>query len=224
MLASPAINPVVLISTAVAFPGQPSMVLARFVASLAVAVGMGWLWLRFGQPAWLRQTHRDLGQAGHSVQVGHLGPVGRTERTGPAERMGPLKHGWPAFWATCRLDVVRAGGFLVLGALAAAVLTVAAPSRWLAAIAANPIFSVVALALLAVLLSICSEADAFVVASLSQFSLTARLAFLVVGPVVDLRSFAAQSALVGPRFAVRFAPATLITAVVASALVGWVIF
>jgi hypothetical protein len=54
LLSSPAINPIVLISTAVAFPGQPSMVVARFLASLATAVGMGWLWLRLGRPGWLR--------------------------------------------------------------------------------------------------------------------------------------------------------------------------
>jgi hypothetical protein len=68
--------------------------------------------------------------------------------------------------------------------------------------------SVLALALLAVLLSICSEADAFVAASLSQFSLTARLAFLVVGPMVDLKLFAMQAGSFGSRFAVRFAPTT----------------
>jgi hypothetical protein len=43
-------------------------------------------------------------------------------------------------------------------------------------VAANPALAVVALA-------VCSEADAFVAASLSQFSLTARLVFMVVGPV-----------------------------------------
>ena len=37
---------------------------------------------------------------------------------------------------------------------------------------------------LAVVLSICSEADAFVASSLTEFSLTARLAFMVVGPMV----------------------------------------
>ncbi|MGB0971519.1 MAG: permease, partial [Mycobacterium sp.] len=37
MLAAPAINPIVLVSTAVAFPGEPMMVLARCVASLLTA-------------------------------------------------------------------------------------------------------------------------------------------------------------------------------------------
>jgi uncharacterized membrane protein YraQ (UPF0718 family) len=83
------------------------------------------------------------------------------------------------------------------------------------------VLSVIALALLAVLLSICSEADAFVAASLTQFSLTARLAFLVVGPMVDLKLFAMQVGSFGPRFAARFAPATFVVAVLVSVLVGW---
>jgi uncharacterized membrane protein YraQ (UPF0718 family) len=78
--------------------------------------------------------------------------------------------------------------------------------------------------LLAVVLCICSEADAFVAASLSQFSLTARLAFLVVGPMVDLKLIALQAGIFGRRFAIRFAPATFVVAVVASCLVGWWLF
>ena len=196
LLASPAINPVVLIATAVAFPGQPSMVVARFAASLLTAVIMGWLWLRLGRPGWLRPRRRH---------------DSHTDR------------GWAAFWESCRHDVVQAGGFLVVGAFAAAVLNVTVPPGWLEVIAANPVFSVLALALLAVLLSICSEADAFVAASLSQFSLTARLAFLVVGPMVDLKLIAMQMGSFGPRFASRFAPATFVVAVMVSVVVGWLL-
>ena len=83
--------------------------------------------------------------------------------------------------------------------------------------------SVLALAVLAVLLSICSEADAFVAASLTQFSLTARLAFLVVGPMIDLKLFAMQAGTFGRGFALRFAPATFVLAVLVSVLVGAVL-
>jgi uncharacterized membrane protein YraQ (UPF0718 family) len=79
------------------------------------------------------------------------------------------------------------------------------------------------LALMAVLLSICSEADAFVAASLSQFSPTARLAFLVVGPMIDLKLFAMQAGVFGRGFAARFGPATFVVAVVVSVAVGAVL-
>jgi uncharacterized membrane protein YraQ (UPF0718 family) len=193
LLSAPAINPVVLVATAVAFPGRPVMVLARLGASLLTAVVMGWLWLWAGRADWFR-------------------PPARPELDGLSRPA--------AFLAACRHDMTQAGGFLVIGAITAATMNVAVPPSWLHTVAGMPIVSVLALALLAVVLSICSEADAFVAASLTQFSLTARLAFLVVGPMVDLKLFAMQAGAFGRRFAIRFAPATFTVAVLAAAAVG----
>jgi uncharacterized membrane protein YraQ (UPF0718 family) len=196
LLSAPAINPVVLVATSVAFTGHPAMVLARLLASLLTAVAMGWLWLRLGRADWFRPPPR------------------------PAhERMGRAA----AFLEACRHDMTQAAGYLVIGALTAATMNVMVPQRWLHAVAGHAVVSVLALALLAVVLSICSEADAFVAASLTQFSYTARLAFLVVGPMVDLKLFAMQAGAFGRRFAVRFAPATFVVAVLVAAGVGSVL-
>jgi uncharacterized protein len=196
LLAAPAINPIVLTATAVAFPANPEMVVARGVASLIVAVAMGWLWLRLGKAEWIKLPHRP--------------------------DLDGLSKG-RAFWAASRHDVMHAGGFLVIGAAAAATINVLVPEAWLQTLAGNPVLSVIALAVLAVLLSICSEADAFVAASLSQFSLTSRLVFLVVGPMVDLKLISMQAGVFGRRFMVRFAPATFALAVVVGVAVGAVI-
>nr|WP_243706043.1 permease [Micromonospora sp. KC721] len=196
LLAAPAINPIVLTATAVAFPANPEMVLGRAVASLIVAVIMGWLWLRLGRTDWIRLPHRpDLDDARRGV----------------------------AFWSAVRHDIVHAGGFLVIGAAAAASINVLVPERWLQALADEPVLAVLAMAVLAVLLSICSEADAFVAASLSQFSLTARLTFLVVGPMVDLKLISMQAGIFGRGFAARFAPATFVVAVIVAAVTGMVL-
>jgi uncharacterized protein len=196
LLASPALNPIVLTATAVAFPNNPEMVLARFVGSLVTASAMGWLWLRLGRAEWLRP---------------------------PARPMFEGQGKGAAFWGSVRHDVIHAGGFLVLGAMAAATLKSVVPAGWLQSLANNPVLSVLALAILAVALSICSEADAFVAASLSQFSLTAKLAFMVVGPMVDLKLFAMQAGTFGRRFAIRFAPTTFAMAILVSVLVGAVL-
>jgi uncharacterized protein len=193
LLSAPAINPVVLVATAVAFPQTPQMVLARLVASLLVAVLMGAVWEWWGRPEWLRPPQRV-----------HLHGESRA--------------------ATLRLvaqhDFLQAGGFLVLGAALSATLNVAVDPTWTTAVAATPVVSVLVLAALAVALAICSEADAFVAASLSGFSLTAKLAFLVVGPAVDVKLIALQAGTFGRRFATRFAPATFTVAVAVSAVVG----
>ncbi|WP_262380652.1 permease [Nonomuraea sp. PA05] len=196
LLASPAINPVVLVATAVAFPGQPSMVVARFCASLVVAVLAGWIWARFGRAEWLPAPRRTAAAHGHG---------GR----------------WDAFVGAMCHDLLHAGGFLVVGALAAATLNVVVPREWLTAVAGVPVVSVLVLAFLAVLLSICSEADAFVAASLTAFSPTAKLAFLVVGPMVDLKLIALQTGTFGAAFVRRFVPLTLGLAIGVSFVAGW---
>ena len=106
---------------------------------------------------------------------------------------------------------------------AAATINVVVPGQWLQSVAAYPLLSILALATLAVLLSICSEADAFVAASLTQFSLTSRLVFLVVGPMVDLKLISMQTGAFGGRFAARFAPTTFAAAIVVGAGVGAVL-
>jgi len=196
LLAAPAINPIVLVSTAVAFPNDPELVLARGGASLAVAVLMGWLWIRLGRADLLRLPHRP-----------ELDDASRPR----------------AFWDAVRHDVVLAGGFLVFGAAVAATIKVVVPEAWIQVVADHPWLAVLALAALAVLLSICSEADAFVAASLNQFSLTARLVFLVVGPVVDLKLVAMQAGMFGRRFAATFAPLTLVVAIAMALLMGWLL-
>ncbi|MEU8799090.1 permease [Spirillospora sp. NPDC048819] len=194
LLAAPAINPVVLVATAVAFPGSPEMVVGRFVASLLVAVLAGWTWLLLGKGEWIKIPSRP-------------------EAHGAGARL-------EAFRQAMRHDIVHAGGFLVVGAFAAATINVIVPAGWVSAAAGDPVVSVLLLATLAVLMSICSEADAFVAASLSQFSTTARLTFLVVGPMVDLKLIALQTGFFGRRFAVRFVPLTFCLAVGVSVLVG----
>ncbi|MFJ7909134.1 permease [Kitasatospora sp. NPDC096204] len=196
LLSAPAINPVVLVATAIAFPGKPEMVLARLLASLATAVVMGWLWVAFGRPEWLRLPKSSTGH-------------GEGARNPLEEFRRGLQH-----------DFLHAGGFLVVGAAAAATFNVLVPPSVLRIFSDSPWLGVPVLAFLAVVLAVCSEADAFVAASLTGFSPTARLAFMVVGPMVDLKLIALQSGAFGRAFALRFSSATFLVAVVASIVIG----
>ncbi|GAA4859787.1 permease [Saccharopolyspora rosea] len=197
LLAAPAVNPVVLVATAVAFPGQPRMVLARFIASLLTACAMGWLWSRFGRPEWLAE---------------------RALRRVEAQHGGGSR--WVVFAESARHDLVEAGGFLVLGGLTSAVFNVAVPTGWLESLGGHLVLGVLVLAVLAVVLALCSEADAFVVASMPGLPLIPKLVFLVVGPAVDLKLVAMQSGAFGRRFAARFAPATFVVAITSALVVG----
>jgi uncharacterized protein len=194
MLAAPAINPVVLMATAVAFPGAPMMVVARMGASLLTAVIMGWAWARWGRSEWIT---RRLPASG-----------ARTESR------------WVVFAEAARHDFLQAGSYLVVGAAAAAMLHVVVPQWVFAHLAADLILSVALMAALAVVLALCSEADAFVAASMTMVPLLPRLVFLVVGPAVDVKLFAMQAGMFGRAFAARFAPCTLLVATASACAVG----
>jgi uncharacterized membrane protein YraQ (UPF0718 family) len=190
LLAAPAVNPVVLVATAVAFPAEPRMVLARFAGSMGTALVMGWLWARFGKAEWFAE---------------------RAMRRLPEESDGRSR--WLVFAETARHDLVDAGGFLVIGGLTSAVLNVLVPASWINTVGDQIVLGIVVMAMLAVVLSLCSEADAFVAASLSALPLLPRLVFLVVGPAIDVKLFSLQAGTFGRAFAIRFAPLSLVVAI-----------
>ncbi|CPR01223.1 permease [Mycobacterium bohemicum DSM 44277] len=195
MLAAPAINPVVLIATAVAFPGAPEMVFARAGASLLTALIMGWAWARWGRPEWITRKLPPSGARAESRRV--------------------------VFAEAARHDFLQAASYLVLGAAAAAALHVLVPRSVFARLAADPVLAVLAMAALAVVLALCSEADAFVAASMTMVPLLPRLVFLVVGPAVDVKLFAMQAGMFGRVFAARFAPCTFVVAIASACAVGF---
>lgn len=192
VLAAPAVNPVVLVTTAVAFPGEPAMVLARFLASLAVAVGVGWIWVAVG------------------------GRLPMREQRAPHQA-----HGLRGFLLTAQHDLVHTGGFLVLGAMVAASVNIFLPTAWLDAVADRLWLSVLALAIFAFVIAMCSEADAFVAASMAGFSSIAQLVFMVVGPAADVKLSLLHAGQFGRAFALRFVPLTFAVAVGSAVLVGW---
>ena len=194
MLSAPAINPVVLVATSVAFPGEPRMVLARLIGSLLTAVVMGALWLRWGRADWVT---RRLPKPHHADA-----------------------SAWTVFTEAARHDFLTAASYLVLGAAAAGALRVLVPPWVFANLAGHLVLAVVMMALLAVILALCSEADAFVAASLTAIPLLPKLVFLVVGPAVDVKLFAMQAGMFGRRFAIRFAPATFVVATLLATAVG----
>lgn len=194
MLSAPAINPIVLVATAVAFAGYPSMVWARLIAGVLTALIVGWLWERIGRPEWMRPKN-----------------PGRTQ---------PGQSGWRVFLSTILGDFTQAAGFLVIGAAAAATFKTVVPAHIMDNIGASLLLSVLLMAGLAFILALCSEADAFVAASFSTIPLVGKLVFLTVGPAVDVKLFAMQAGVFGRRFAVRFAALTFGVAVLVGTTVG----
>lgn len=191
LLAAPAINPAVIVSTWVAFPNNHLIAFLRIGASLATAVLVGWWCLARGDR--LGMTRR---------KVGH-------------------EHG-DDFLATTLHDFLHAGGFLVLGAMAAAAVNTFVPRSIVDGLAGQFLVSILTMAAFAFIAALCSESDAFVAASLTSFSDTAKLTFLVVGPAMDIKLAAMESGQFGMRFTRQFVPIVLIVAICTSVVAGWV--
>ena len=166
MLAAPILNPVVLISTWVAYRGRETlwpMVLGRAGLGLVAAIAVGWVVARQSKAEFLRPTSEDHNDG------------------------GAHERSWRAYFGHLAGDFVFMGKYLVLGASVAAALQTFVPQSVVGSVATTPIVNLLAMMLLAFLLSLCSESDAFVAASFVQFGVGAHLAFLVFGPMVDTK-------------------------------------
>jgi len=204
MLAAPVLNPVVIASTFVAYRARSSlwtMVIGRFALGMLVAIVVGWVLGSRSKDEVLRPRSEE----GHAVLV----------------EPGPPEARWRRFFLHTGNDFLFMGRFLLVGAAAAAMVQTFLPASFVSKVAGTPVLDIVVMMGLATVLSLCSESDAFVAASFTAFGPAPQLAFLVFGPMVDLKLISMQAGVFGRSFAVRFAPATFTVAVLLSALVGW---
>ena len=136
------------------------------------------------------------------------GVIGGSPST-PRSISGRRPKAWQVLDQSCRefLDLLA---LLVLGCVIAALVQTWLPRSWLLAVGGAPTASILALMLLAVVVSVCSSVDAFLALGFAaQITPGALLAFLLLGPVVDLKLAGLFTVLMRPR-------AILITAVGAS--------
>jgi uncharacterized membrane protein YraQ (UPF0718 family) len=185
MLASPILNPVVLLSTFVAYGPRGlgwQMVAGRAGLGLVLALAAGWALGGDSSSDLLRSRPDDASSEPHATPGG-------ARRTALVEHLAG--------------DFFFMGKFLVAGAALAASLQTVIPQSIVSGVARTPLVGSLALMAVAFVLSLCSEADAFVAVSLSQFPLGTQLAFLVFGPVVDAKLAFLYSATFRRRFVAR---------------------
>lgn len=195
LLAAPAVNPVVIVSTLVAFPGLPEMAFARFAGSFLVSVLVGWLWIKVGRNVELRGLATPGGAHDHD-------------------------RGWKGFVEGVHRDLITTSGYLVLGAMIAASVNTLVPRSFLDDLGGNAALGVLTLAVLAFIVALCSQTDAFVAASMTAFSPVAQLVFLVVGPAMDVKLATLEAGAFGRQFALRFVPLVLAVATLVATVLG----
>lgn len=193
LIASPALNPVVLVATLAAFPDHPSVTVVRAGATAATAVAVGVLWGRFGGPI----------------------PVRRRRPTDDEPALD-------RFTALSRRDLLRSGGYLVVAAALAALVDVLAPGHIIDGLLV-PAVAVILLGLFAVVVSAPAVTTAFIATALARFPMAGLLALMVGGATSSLRVVSVEAIVWDRRFAGRLAVPVLVVGVgLAAVLAGLV--
>ncbi|MDO5725731.1 MAG: permease [Tissierellia bacterium] len=187
MLSVPILNPVVLFSTHYAFKGHSFVVFLRAVlgyfAAVTIAILIGRIFGYDYNPIQKNNLKPNLKIKYDKVLVSQ-----KQTKTNRASNkniisiiQNVLSH---TFWEFT--DVLK---FLILGAFLSAILQTTIPRNAILKIGTNNFISVPILMLLAFLLSLCSEADAFIARTfVGQFSYGGIISFLIFGPMLDIKN------------------------------------
>lgn len=84
-------------------------------------------------------------------------------------------------------DFLEVGMYLIIGAALTSVFNTAVNQAVVAPMASNAVWATGSMMLLAMALSLCSTSDAFIAANFIAFPMASKLAFMVLGPMMDLK-------------------------------------
>jgi uncharacterized membrane protein YraQ (UPF0718 family) len=184
MLAAPIVSPVVALSTYAAFKGNnPALMTSlRLLIGYLIAAAIGFVFLRIRresvlQPGVLSTLPRQFSRAKLSIVKA---PQEEYPQSSARGKVATALGSAPA-------DFLDVAFFLVIGAAIAAVFNTAINQRIIEPLAASNSLAIVSMMLLAFTLAVCSTSDAFIAASFVTFPAVAKLAFLVFGPMLDIK-------------------------------------
>lgn len=177
LLAGPIVNLIVLWSTAIAYSYNWQVVFIRLACGYGIAVAVGMLFSLYFTSA--NGLHRNLASSvdascGCGHEPGHAGQplVTRLRHA--------MEHASDDFFAV--------GRYLVIGAFIAAVLRSSVSLETFTSLMASPWLAILIMMIMAVVLNLCSEADAFIAASFRELLPgSAQMAFMVLGPMLDIK-------------------------------------
>ena len=212
LLAAPTVNPVVFWATWIAFRDQPEIVFLRVGFTLIVAVTIALIFsAQYDMRPFLQDNlTRMMGEPESSAAADPEGsPLLKSgtflmQSPGqllqldapPAQVLAQVAVAPPPLGTRLQmmvdnmvLELRELGAVLVIGSAIAALVQVAVPREIILGLGQGPVTSILAMMALAWVVSICSTVDAFFALSFaSTFTSGALLAFLVFGPMIDLKN------------------------------------
>ena len=185
MLAAPIVNPIVILSTYGAFRGQNA---AEFTI---LRLGVGYLVSVIVALAVHNLPSQLVLRRGILLEVSAADTV--VARTS-SRLVLAVRCAWPS------ADFLDVMVFFVLGVAVSAVFSTAVNQELIMPLALNDWIATASMMVLAAILSLCSTSDAFIAATFIAFPGVAKLAFLVFGPMFDLKLLFIYSAVFRKRF------------------------
>jgi uncharacterized protein len=170
LLAAPILNPITIITTQQAFPSDPTILFARIAGGFLIANIVGWIFSTSRKPdELLTPAFAKTCEVAYQDSDHRRGKVKRSLEVFAGEANAML----PA---------------LFVGSFAAGLIQVALPRSVLLGLGGHVVLSVIVMMLLAFVISICANVDAFfALAFASSFTTGAIVSFLVFGPIVDIK-------------------------------------
>lgn len=180
MLTGPIINPIVLFSTFIAFGNDWTIVAIRGGMAIGVAYIVAAIVSFFFKHVPIR----------HDESAGEIEAAAAIERSDrQAMPVAAVRRKIGRVLVHAIDEFFSIGKYLVIGALVAAGMQTYFPTAHLFRLANNPPLASLVMIVFAYVISLCSEADAFIASSFrSMFSTGALSAFLVFGPMVDMKN------------------------------------
>lgn len=221
LLAAPTINPIVIWSTWIAFGDRPNIVIFRVLFSSAIATIVGCVFsIQPDSRSLLQTSFAKRLQPIAVPQPDNISPLlqsgtfllgeGKSIRfddslsveTKPA-MVKNLQSKWQLFFSNLLAEFSELGGMLVFGSAIAATIQVFVPREIILSLGQDTITSILAMMLLAAVVSICSTVDSFFALSFAAtFTSGSLLAFLVFGPTIDIKSVGLMASIFKPKIIV----------------------
>jgi len=196
---APIVNPIVAFSTFAAFRGQTPWLnmWTRLVLGYFVAVVAGLTVRQFKPESILRKGAVKIPsrkRLAFSVSPLPDGAMNGFEATVPQKLIAAVRM-------ACD-DFIDTAIYFMIGAGVAATFNTAVDQQIILPLALEPTLSTVSMMAIALVLTLCSTSDAFIAATFVSFPIFARMAFMVFGPMFDLKLFFLYSVLFKKRFVI----------------------
>ncbi len=198
---APIINPIVLFATFSAFGNSWRFVFLRLFGAIIVAVSLG-------------------------ILLGFLVDENITKENAKPQHYhdySDKKLYQKIFYALAHAvdELFDTGRYLIFGSLVAAAMQIYVPTRILTTIGHSPLTAILIMMLLAFILSLCSEADAFIGTSLlATFGVAPVVAFLLIGPMVDIKNLMMMKNVFKSKFIVQFVGTSSLVIIIYCLIVG----